>query len=188
MKSGMSGGHRSGAELRALVRERDGDDCSVCLLPIDFTRPPGTAGGPSLEHVVPRAAGGKTVLANLRLAHAYPCNKAKGAVHDGVDWCTVADARQQPKAPGARHERRMAAIMATGGLYRPFPALDPRDWQPPAGARCPRRDAGQTHDWRDLGRDVRHVGGAFVECGALMCARCGKGAIRGPFDPSPPAR
>ena len=75
------------AELRALVRERDGDACSVCGEIIDFTIPPGKFMGPSLEHVVPLAAGGsRRNLSNLRLAHAFPCNRDKGSVHDGVDY------------------------------------------------------------------------------------------------------
>jgi 5-methylcytosine-specific restriction endonuclease McrA len=80
-------GSRSSAELRAAVRERDGDDCFVCRKPIDFARAPGTLWGPSLEHVVPIAAGGsRSDLGNLRLSHAYPCNKAKGARHEGTDY------------------------------------------------------------------------------------------------------
>jgi hypothetical protein len=59
------------AQLRALVRARDGDDCCACGQPIDFALPPGTLMGPSLEHVISVAAGSsKTDPANMRLVHA----------------------------------------------------------------------------------------------------------------------
>jgi hypothetical protein len=75
---------RTPAELRELVRQRDGDDCYVCHAPIHFSKPPGTWWGPSLEHVVPVAAGGsRSGLENLRLSHALPCNSQKGAEHEG---------------------------------------------------------------------------------------------------------
>lgn len=111
-------GSRSPAELRALVRERDGDDCFVCGKPIDFALPAGTWMGPSLEHVIPIAAGGsRSGPANLRLSHAFPCNHAKGAVHQGIDYAGEAEA-----AAGERHGRQVAAAIgqapAAGGLRR----------------------------------------------------------------------
>src|SRR6266487_339482 len=78
---------RTPAELRSMVRKRDGDDCYLCDQLIDFTKPPGTWRGPSLEHVFPVAAGGsRTDPENLRLAHALPCNNQKSATYEGVDY------------------------------------------------------------------------------------------------------
>lgn len=101
-------GSRSAAELRAMVRDRDGDNCWLCGKPIDFTRRAGTFMGPSLEHAVPRAAGGTNALPNLRLAHAFPCNHAKGAVFDGQDWSVFSDPAQAKE----RQQRKMAAAAA----------------------------------------------------------------------------
>lgn len=92
-------GSRTPAELRAMVRKRDGDNCSLCRTPINFSRAPGTEWGPSLEHVIPLAAGGTNDLDNLRLAHAYPCNKAK------------ADFGADP-ADAERHLRKIGAAIA----------------------------------------------------------------------------
>lgn len=107
-------GSRSAKELRALVRERDGDLCSVCGKPIDFTVAPGGWMGPSLEHVIPKAAGGSNELENLRLAHARPCNHAKAGVHDGLDFA-AAGLGDGPRAVTAKHERQVktAVLQAT---------------------------------------------------------------------------
>lgn len=65
--------------------------------------------GPSLEHVIPLAAGGsRRDPANLRLSHAYPCNnEEKAAMHGGVDYA----------APPVR-TRCMPSILR-GSLRRP---------------------------------------------------------------------
>jgi hypothetical protein len=75
-------GKVAGQLIRAQLRERDGDDCWLCGTSIDFTRRPGTLWGPSIEHVRPRADGGTSDLSNLRLTHAFPCNKARGDARD----------------------------------------------------------------------------------------------------------
>jgi hypothetical protein len=95
---------RTPAKMRVLVRQRDGDDCCVCLEPIDFTKLPGTWWGPSLEHVIPVAAGGSRCdLENLRLSHALPCNSHKGAQHEGVDYAIYpARNRVEPNVAPAR--------------------------------------------------------------------------------------
>lgn len=105
-------GSRSPRELRDLVRARDGDDCSICGQPVDFTIPAGEWMGPSLEHVVPLAAGGTNDPANLRLAHAFPCNAAKAAAHAGHDYAAAADPAQGPRQVTPRHERQVAAALA----------------------------------------------------------------------------
>jgi hypothetical protein len=103
----------SAASLRALVRDRDGEDCSICGQPIDFSLGAGTFMGPSLEHVVPVAAGGsKTDPANLRLAHARPCNSAKGAVYEDVDFAALRDPLNQAQPATMRHFRQIASAIA----------------------------------------------------------------------------
>lgn len=60
------------------LRQRDGDRCWLCLLPIDFTIT--DSADPmrcSRDHVIPRSLGGGRDLANLRLAHAQ-CNAGRG--------------------------------------------------------------------------------------------------------------
>jgi hypothetical protein len=61
----------------ALLRERDGDDCWLCHLPIDFTVE--DINDPmrySRDHVVPRAAGGDRGTGNMKLAHRK-CNSSR---------------------------------------------------------------------------------------------------------------
>jgi hypothetical protein len=56
-------------QLRAVVFDRDGHRCVYC----------GADGVPlECDHVVPRAAGGKSLLSNLAAA-CKPCNSSKGA-------------------------------------------------------------------------------------------------------------
>jgi hypothetical protein len=129
------------AKLRAHVRARDGDDCFICGYPIDFTKPPGTFMGPSLEHVVPVAAGGsRTSLENLRLSHAYPCNHTRGAVHDGVDY------QADNQVPSARHSRQMAHALATAQRMGEYIArvqeLSRREWDAIAGRKIRDRHEG----------------------------------------------
>jgi 5-methylcytosine-specific restriction endonuclease McrA len=86
--------------IRAELRKRDGDNCWLCAGPIDFTLPPGTFMGPSIEHVKPRAAGGADDWDNLRLTHAYPCNSGKGGKWDYADYGrTVGRAHRLRTAP-----------------------------------------------------------------------------------------
>ena len=97
------------ATLRAKIRERDGDNCSICGKIIDFALPPGAFMGPSLEHVIPlAAAGSRSDLENLRLAHMYPCNRDKGAVHDGMDFAKR-DVRRRLQRD-SRHRLRSLAV------------------------------------------------------------------------------
>lgn len=95
---------RTAADLRELVRQRDDDNCYVRHEPTDFSKPPGTWWGPSLEHVVPVAAGGsRSDLENLRLSPTLPCNSGKGAVHEGADYpASPVRNRVNPKAVPAR--------------------------------------------------------------------------------------
>jgi 5-methylcytosine-specific restriction endonuclease McrA len=100
---------RTIAELRSAVRDRDGDDCSVCHLLIDFAKPPGTPAGPTLEHVTPVAAGGaRRDLQNLSLSHGR-CNHEKGALHDGVDYATSPLGRHRRHPADSAPRRRVSA-------------------------------------------------------------------------------
>jgi 5-methylcytosine-specific restriction endonuclease McrA len=94
------------AVIRQQLRLRDGDDCSLCGEVIDFALEPNTTWGPSIEHMKPKAAGGSDDMANLRLAHAMPCNKAKGAIWNGVDYSAHPPRRAAERS--RRQERRKA--------------------------------------------------------------------------------
>jgi 5-methylcytosine-specific restriction endonuclease McrA len=84
--------------IRRWLRERDGDNCALCGEPIDFTLAPagrthGRSMGVSIDHIIPRAAGGSDDFTNLQLAHG-PCNRRKGSGRAGVSaggrgWCSA---------------------------------------------------------------------------------------------------
>jgi hypothetical protein len=59
------------AALRAMIAERDGDDCWVCGRELGEDR--------TIEHVEAVANGGTWAFANLRLAHRH-CNHTLGAL------------------------------------------------------------------------------------------------------------
>lgn len=78
--------------IRAWLRGRDGDNCFLCGELIDFTLP--VAGkwpasprsmGVTIDHRLPRSAGGRDDFANLHLAHGR-CNQRKGAKHGVADY------------------------------------------------------------------------------------------------------
>jgi hypothetical protein len=79
-------------DLRRQVRARDGGDCYVCGLPVDPRIPPGTAQGETLEHVIPKFAGGSDEPANLRLSHGR-CNRARD--YEEIDATLIAAARME---------------------------------------------------------------------------------------------
>ena len=60
-------GGREAARIRARVL-RESDVCWIC----------GQPGADSVDHVVPRSKGGGNEPSNLRPAHLFPCNRAKG--------------------------------------------------------------------------------------------------------------
>lgn len=64
------------------LRERDGDLCQLCLDPVDFSLPIDTLMSRSVDHIVPRRAGGTDELDNLWIAHRT-CNMKKGARYAG---------------------------------------------------------------------------------------------------------
>lgn len=67
------------AELRRQVREDAGHQCGYCLSNEALTGIPH-----SIDHIVPRAAGGVTERENLWLA-CRPCNEFKGAKTHATD-------------------------------------------------------------------------------------------------------
>jgi len=62
------------------IYERDGWRCQLCGEPVDPHSTWPDPLYPSLEHIVPLAAGGKHSRANTQLAH-WICNVRKGARH-----------------------------------------------------------------------------------------------------------
>jgi 5-methylcytosine-specific restriction endonuclease McrA len=86
-------------QLVILLRARDGDDCWICDKVMDFTLPRDHPQAPTLDHVQPKAAGGATVLANLRLAHGRPCNHDKGALWNGTDYAPIRRRRGKDESP-----------------------------------------------------------------------------------------
>jgi 5-methylcytosine-specific restriction endonuclease McrA len=77
-------------QKREIVRARDGDYCwyEYCEVgdePIDFSLDPDDPLSPSLDHTIPRAAGGSNGVKNMRVMHRI-CNHKKAAVYDGVNY------------------------------------------------------------------------------------------------------
>jgi 5-methylcytosine-specific restriction endonuclease McrA len=64
-----------GISIFDLVK-RDGPDCRLCGLVVDLVLRAPDPGTPSIDHRIPRAAGGGNDPTNLQLAHLY-CNIAK---------------------------------------------------------------------------------------------------------------
>lgn len=73
--------------LRRAVRKRAGGLCEYCRIPEDYS--PQTF---SLEHVLPRAAGGETVSENLALA-CQGCNSFKSVKTEFADEQTETKAK-----------------------------------------------------------------------------------------------
>lgn len=68
------------SKLRLEIYERDGWECYLCSLPIDRESHWNDNFAPSLDHLVPRSAGGSHNAENLKTAHRV-CNSLKGATH-----------------------------------------------------------------------------------------------------------
>lgn len=60
------------------VARRDGAVCSICDLPVDLALKRPNPLSPSIDHVIPRARGGRDIPDNVALAHLV-CNISKGA-------------------------------------------------------------------------------------------------------------
>jgi hypothetical protein len=63
--------------MRAGLRERDGDDCALCGLPIDWDAAWPLSSSPSIDHTVPISRGGAHSMDNTTMTH-LGCNISKG--------------------------------------------------------------------------------------------------------------
>jgi hypothetical protein len=123
--------HLKPAEFRALLRARDGDLCCICGKLMDFTLPRTHQRAPTIEHKIPKAAGGRTTLDNCGLAHGYPCNHAKGAKYEGRDH---GRATPSPYGIGKRRRVRLGDWPRDehGEYVPPGPPADgSQDWDTP---------------------------------------------------------
>lgn len=68
-------------KLRIELYERDGWICHLCANPVDRAGDPNGNHAPSLDHLVPRSAGGSHDPSNLKTA-CRSCNSRKGVAHD----------------------------------------------------------------------------------------------------------
>lgn len=116
----MSYANRHPAEAREHLRQRDGGNCWLCEEPIDFSLPPQHPKGATLEHVIPKAAGGTNHLSNLRLSHAQ-CNHSRGAEYNGRQY-----GRQDSPYGIGKHYRRKSQR-----TYRRDISADASDWDTP---------------------------------------------------------
>ena len=68
---------------------RDGFDCQICGVVIDWAKRQGRKWGPSIDHIVPISKGGLHTLDNTRMVHLV-CNIRKGArleeYAEASDW------------------------------------------------------------------------------------------------------
>ena len=62
--------------VRLAIYERDAWTCGICLEPVADGLPPHDPWQATLDHVVPRSAGGSDEADNLRLAHRW-CNAVR---------------------------------------------------------------------------------------------------------------
>jgi hypothetical protein len=108
------------AALKRLVRERFANRCAYCRTAEDLT-----ATQFEIEHIVPSAAGGETVFANLCLACPM-CNRFKSDSSSAVDPVTAVSVplfhpHVQPWAdtlPGAMTRPRSSACLPLAGQRR----------------------------------------------------------------------
>lgn len=71
--------------LHKLLSELDGNVCALCFEPIDLMLSGRDPRGPTVEHLVPRSAGGGDELENLALSH-WECNAKRGAKPIEAIW------------------------------------------------------------------------------------------------------
>ncbi len=74
---------KKGSKVRRALRRRDGDNCWICGIPMDFSAPAGrTPLSVTRDHVIERGKGGRNTMANQRLAHAK-CNNERSVPYAG---------------------------------------------------------------------------------------------------------
>jgi hypothetical protein len=71
--------------MKAADLARDDPRCWICGGDVDLGAPPAAAAAATVDHVVPRARGGTSDRANLRLAHRR-CNGRRGSRLPELDW------------------------------------------------------------------------------------------------------
>lgn len=77
-------------EKVATILRRDGNDCFICKKPFDGEKP-------TIEHWIPRSAGGSDEMSNLRLTHK-DCNILKGDIIPNDDnTITMPPRKQKPR-------------------------------------------------------------------------------------------
>ena len=90
------------------LRRRDGDACHLCGLAMTFARAGRSPDDATIDHIVPKSAGGGDAATNLRLAHKR-CNEARGNL-SMEEWAARREAvKMQVRAVpvGERLERRL---------------------------------------------------------------------------------
>lgn len=81
-----SAGTMKGMSSLADVADKDGWVCWICDQPVSRSIAPGTAWGPSVDHVKAKSRGGKRRgPTNERLAHAR-CNSRRGSADPKLEW------------------------------------------------------------------------------------------------------
>lgn len=73
----IKGTSSGGTVVLADILERDGNDCRICLEPVDMALKWPHPFSQSLDHIVPIARGGAHIQSNCQLAHLR-CNISKG--------------------------------------------------------------------------------------------------------------
>jgi hypothetical protein len=125
------------AVFREQLRARDGDNCCICGKLMDFTLPRDHPRAPTIEHKIPRAAGGRTTMDNCGLAHARPCNHAKGSRYEGQNYSRLLGRSGETPSPYGIGKRRRARLGdwprdEHGRHVPPGPPADAsQDWDTP---------------------------------------------------------
>lgn len=123
--------HEVAKKIRAALAVRDGTGCRLCGKAIDMTIEGNDPWGPSLDHILARADGGKNVPENWQLAH-QKCNSKKGSELSkrrtiiARAWRAAAseEAQRNSMAEGAaRHKMRQEVHMRKLALH--LASIDP---------------------------------------------------------------
>jgi hypothetical protein len=85
VRPGAVAGTLTGVSVVRRLAQRDGPACWLCGNNVDPSAPAGSPWAGSVDHVLPRARGGGSEPANLRLAHRS-CNSRRGSRLPELDW------------------------------------------------------------------------------------------------------
>lgn len=78
---------------RAMLRQRDGNQCWVCGEPMQFDDPAHDEYA-TFEHITRQADKGSDALSNLALSHRA-CNESRGKLHERIYFDPAAHRRNQ---------------------------------------------------------------------------------------------